>query len=207
MGICQELEQDVKGIGHQGPGGFVAGGPPVCCPHCQAVHFIEGSALLSTGGLSFARLEWATEKKVTTLMCDNCGLIQWFGIAPQNRLSGPDPAREESMRDADSSVLGGRPAEWQGGCVEMDLLVPSRHLAALEVAANCRGLTAAQFLRHLIRDRLAGLRDDLLPGQPGPPHSVSAVCDIGRVIDHTEGYAVIGTPPLGDGLRSQGVSQ
>ena len=111
------------------------------------------------------------------------------------------------MRDADGSGMAGRPAEWQEGCVEMDLLVPCRHLAALELAANCRGLTAAQFLRHLIRDRLAGLRDDLSPGQPGPPHSVSEVCDVSPVIEHTAGYAVIGTPPLGDELRCPGVSQ
>ena len=63
----------------------VAGGLPVRCPHCQAEDFIEGSALLSSVGISFAHLNWATEKKVTNLMCDNCGLIQWFGAPPQRQ--------------------------------------------------------------------------------------------------------------------------
>ena len=49
------------------------------CPHCQVEDFIEGSALLGTVGISFAHLNCPTEKKVTNLPCDNCGLIQWFG--------------------------------------------------------------------------------------------------------------------------------
>ena len=64
---------------------FLAGGLPVRCPHCQAEEFSEGSALLSTVGISFAHLNWATEKKVTNLMCNRCGLIQWFGVTPQKR--------------------------------------------------------------------------------------------------------------------------
>ena len=43
----------------------------------------EKLTLLSTVGVSFAYLNWAKEKKVTNLMCDNCGLIQWFGADPQ----------------------------------------------------------------------------------------------------------------------------
>lgn len=85
MSIWQEITQGVKTIVHPGPGRFVAGGLPVRCPHCQAEEFIEGSALLSTVGISFAHLNWATEKKVTNLLCDNCGLIQWFGATPQRQ--------------------------------------------------------------------------------------------------------------------------
>jgi Zn ribbon nucleic-acid-binding protein len=83
MSIWHEITQGAKAVVHPGPSRFVAGGLPVRCPHCQAEEFIEGSALLSTVGISFAHLNWATEEKVTTLMCDQCGLIQWFGVTPQ----------------------------------------------------------------------------------------------------------------------------
>ena len=82
MSIWHEITQGVQAVVHPGPGRFVAAGLLVRCPHCQAEEFIEGSALLSTVGMSFAHLNWATEKKVTNLMCDKCGLIQWFGATP-----------------------------------------------------------------------------------------------------------------------------
>jgi predicted nucleic-acid-binding Zn-ribbon protein len=85
MSIWHEITQGVQAVVHPGPGRFVAAGLPVHCPHCQGEDFIEGSALLSTVGMSFAHLNWATEKKVTNLMCDKCGLIQWFGATPHRR--------------------------------------------------------------------------------------------------------------------------
>jgi hypothetical protein len=85
VSIWHEITQGAKAIVHPGPGPFIAGGLAVRCPHCQAERFIEGSALLSTVGISFAHLNWATEEKVTTLMCDKCGLIQWFGVTPQRQ--------------------------------------------------------------------------------------------------------------------------
>jgi hypothetical protein len=85
MSIWHEVAQRVQAVGHPGPGRFDAAGLPVHCPHCQGEDFIEGSALLSTVGMSFAHLNWATEKKVTNLMCDNCGLIQWFGATPHRQ--------------------------------------------------------------------------------------------------------------------------
>jgi hypothetical protein len=91
MSIWQEITKNVKRVVHPGPGRFVAGGQPVHCAHCQAKEFIDGSALLSTVGMSFAHLNWATEKKVTTLMCDNCGLIQWFGAIPERQHAAKTP--------------------------------------------------------------------------------------------------------------------
>ncbi len=85
MSIWREITKGVKAVAHPGACQFVAGGLRVRCPHCQADEFIEGSALLSTVGVSFAHLNWATEKKVANLMCDNCGLIQWFGVSPQRQ--------------------------------------------------------------------------------------------------------------------------
>ncbi len=64
---------------------FLVGGLPVRCPHCQAEGFSEGSGLLGEVGISFAHHNWATQKKVTNLMCDRCGLLQWFGTTPQKR--------------------------------------------------------------------------------------------------------------------------
>jgi hypothetical protein len=56
-----------------------------CTALTQAEEFIEGSALLSMVGIWFDHLTWTTEKKVPNLMCDNCGLIQWFGAGPRKR--------------------------------------------------------------------------------------------------------------------------
>ena len=40
------------------------------------------SGLMNTVGMSFAGLDWAN-MTATTLMCDDCGLVHWFGEAPR----------------------------------------------------------------------------------------------------------------------------
>lgn len=64
-----------------GPGRFSAAGHPIICPHCKNSEFEEGSAQLNTAGLTFLGLDWLN-KSATVLVCTNCGLIQWFGKAP-----------------------------------------------------------------------------------------------------------------------------
>jgi hypothetical protein len=76
MSIWQEITKTVNRLFHRGPGRYIAGGQPVYCAQCQTEEFIDASALLSTVGMSFAHVNWATEKNVVTLMCYNCGLIQ-----------------------------------------------------------------------------------------------------------------------------------
>jgi hypothetical protein len=64
--------------------------------------FIDGSALLS---MSFAHLNWAIEKKITTLMCDNCGLIQWFGAIPQRQDDAKAPRIELQVATYDDELV------------------------------------------------------------------------------------------------------
>jgi hypothetical protein len=64
------------------PGQFSAGGKPVACPHCGTDRFAEGKAMLNTAGMTFVGLDSANES-VTTLACDQCGLIQWFLKPPR----------------------------------------------------------------------------------------------------------------------------
>jgi hypothetical protein len=78
MSIWEGIKRGVKGAVSPGPAKFEAGGQWIQCPHCKADRFIEGSALLATAGMAFFGAEWAN-KAATTLMCDKCGLIQWFG--------------------------------------------------------------------------------------------------------------------------------
>ena len=57
------------------------GGEPVQCDHCKHTKFVRGSAMLNTAGMTFFGLDWAN-RTATTLMCDHCGLIHWFGRPP-----------------------------------------------------------------------------------------------------------------------------
>lgn len=91
MGIWEGLRRGAKAIvGGQEPASFVAGGRPVVCPHCQSAGFFEGRALLNTFGMTFLNLDWAN-KEATTLMCGQCGLVQWFGIKPEQGMVAQPP--------------------------------------------------------------------------------------------------------------------
>jgi hypothetical protein len=54
MSIWHGVTHAVQAVVHSSLGRFVAGDLPMRCPHCQAEEFIEGSALLSTIGISVA---------------------------------------------------------------------------------------------------------------------------------------------------------
>ncbi len=78
------LQAGIKGfLRGLGPGEYEAGGRQVVCPHCGAKTFAEHEALLNTTGATFAKLDWLN-KSGTALICENCGLIQWFGKRPES---------------------------------------------------------------------------------------------------------------------------
>ena len=82
MGIWEGLKRGAKTLVQgAGPQGFKAGGKQIRCTHCGHERFIAGSALLNTFGMTAMNLAWAN-KKATTLMCDACGLVHWFGEPP-----------------------------------------------------------------------------------------------------------------------------
>jgi hypothetical protein len=54
---------------------------PIQCDHCKHTKFLKGSAMLNTAGMTLLGLDWAN-RTATTLMCDHCGLIHWFGRPP-----------------------------------------------------------------------------------------------------------------------------
>jgi uncharacterized protein len=70
----------VKGVG---PSRYQAGGIQVRCTHCKGELFLQHEALLSTTGATLMQLDWAN-KSGTALICENCGLIQWFGKSPES---------------------------------------------------------------------------------------------------------------------------
>ena len=83
MGIWEGVKRGTKAlIRGEGPVSFLAGGQKVTCPHCKSEGFFEGRALLNTFGMTFLKLDWAN-KEATTLMCNQCGLVQWFGVEPE----------------------------------------------------------------------------------------------------------------------------
>ena len=58
---------------------------PVLCPHCAGEEFDEATALLNTTGLTLLGLDWAN-RSATTLVCIECGHVQWFLKSPTKRI-------------------------------------------------------------------------------------------------------------------------
>jgi len=69
-------------VGALGPDSFTVEGKKVICNHCGKNEFTEGSAQLNTAGMSFVGLDWAN-KSAYTLLCANCGHIEWFMQNPE----------------------------------------------------------------------------------------------------------------------------
>ena len=59
-------------------------GESFVCTHCRHTMFQKGEALLNTAGMTLLGLDWAN-RAATTLMCDQCGLIHWFGKPPNSK--------------------------------------------------------------------------------------------------------------------------
>ena len=58
---------------------------PVRCPHCGGETFDQGDALLNTRVLTLLQLDW-TNKSAWTLICVECGRIEWFIKLPDKRI-------------------------------------------------------------------------------------------------------------------------
>ncbi len=67
--------------GALGPGSYRVKEKEVICSHCGYSEFTEGSAQLNTAGMTFIGLDWAN-KSAYTLLCSNCGHIEWFMQKP-----------------------------------------------------------------------------------------------------------------------------
>lgn len=65
------------------PGGYMLAGKEITCPHCSKAEFIEGSAQVNTTVSS--ALLGVDYKKVYTLICTECGYLQW-AMQPPKRL-------------------------------------------------------------------------------------------------------------------------
>ncbi len=80
--LGRALKAGMKGFATAfGPVRYQAGGIQVRCTHCQGELFQAQEALLNTSGASFASLDWLN-KSGTALVCENCGLIQWYAKRP-----------------------------------------------------------------------------------------------------------------------------
>jgi hypothetical protein len=64
------------------PARYQAGGFQIRCTHCKGELFQEQEALLNTTGASLVNLDWLN-KSGTALICEGCGLIQWFAKKPE----------------------------------------------------------------------------------------------------------------------------
>lgn len=79
--LGKALEAAAKGFaGAFGTARYQAAGKPIRCPHCNGELFFEHEALLNTT-IGF---DWLN-KSGTALLCDHCGLIQWFGKKPERQ--------------------------------------------------------------------------------------------------------------------------
>jgi predicted nucleic-acid-binding Zn-ribbon protein len=66
-----------------GPGRYQAGGVQVRCTHCKGELFQAQEALLNTTGATLLKLDWLNTSG-TALLCENCGLIQWYAKKPES---------------------------------------------------------------------------------------------------------------------------
>lgn len=83
MGIWNGIKRASKAIVEgTGPAEYIVGGKRLHYQHCGEAHFLEGRAQLNTAGITFLDIDWAN-KSATTLMCDHCSLIHWFGERPE----------------------------------------------------------------------------------------------------------------------------
>ncbi|MGH9309552.1 MAG: hypothetical protein ACRD1U_09270 [Vicinamibacterales bacterium] len=64
------------------PGEYSIAGRPIRCPHCGERKFALGSALLNTRVRSAFNVDW-TDPSATTLVCAECGRIEWYATEPE----------------------------------------------------------------------------------------------------------------------------
>lgn len=78
------LKAGVKGFFRSVAGGnrqYEAAGRQILCTHCGGDTFEQHEAMLNTTGATLLNLDWLNQSG-TALICDTCGLIQWFGRRP-----------------------------------------------------------------------------------------------------------------------------
>jgi hypothetical protein len=64
------------------PSEFKAAGKTIVCGHCRGTLFSEREALLNTTGAALLSIDWL-DTSGAALVCETCGLIQWFGRRPE----------------------------------------------------------------------------------------------------------------------------
>ena len=80
--LFRAVARGIKGAtGANAPGRFKVGGKIFHCPACRHDVFANGAALLNTTGMTLIGLDWAN-KEATTLVCTECGKIEWFAREP-----------------------------------------------------------------------------------------------------------------------------
>ncbi len=79
MGIWDGVKRAANSFAKPEAFSFRAGGLPVQCSHCKNEKFVQGTVVLHNWGLELFGDD------ATTLMCENCGLIQIYGVAPEKR--------------------------------------------------------------------------------------------------------------------------
>lgn len=66
------------------PGQYMLAGKQIVCPHCESTRLIEGEAQVNTTIKS--ALLGMDYKKVYTLICSECGYLQWMMNEPHRML-------------------------------------------------------------------------------------------------------------------------
>ena len=80
--LSRALKAGAKGFTKAfGPARYRAGGIQVRCTQCKGELFQEQEALLNTTGATLVNLDWL-DKSGTALLCEGCGLIQWYARKP-----------------------------------------------------------------------------------------------------------------------------
>ena len=82
MGIWEGIKRASKAlVDGPAPSSFAAAGKRITCPHCNQNAFIEGSVVLNTLAKSHPGVDFG--KSATSLICDECGRIEFFLKRPE----------------------------------------------------------------------------------------------------------------------------
>ena len=95
-GVKAALEAEPSKQAKQAPR-FSVAGRSVRCPQCTGYRFIEGRAMLNTAGMTFIGMDWA-DRDAITLLCTECGHIEWFGPGAELAVS-TDASQDPLSRD------------------------------------------------------------------------------------------------------------
>ena len=106
--FVEAVKAGVRGFkGANAPRGYSVAGRQVRCPHCGETRFSPGRALLNSRARSAFNVDWA-DPLAATLVCAECGRIEWFAAEPTEIEMGSTSTTAARTKPATGRSTGGK---------------------------------------------------------------------------------------------------